>query len=82
MDRFCKVFEVQDHQVLAIIDYDEETERHYLQLETRIEGLAASIKLEDFEGNRSSAVEALEKLDQSKAEDFFIAMNDLLLKNE
>lgn len=74
--QFCKLFEVQEHQVLyrtSITDEGDES----IVITTVIEGLDMSATMTGFEKNNTTADAQLENVDQEKAEAFFNSMYKL-----
>lgn len=74
--KFCKIFEVENHQVLyQITENDEEEE--VIETTTIIEGLRMTSKMSGFEKNNTTADIQFEKVNQAFAESFFQAMKNL-----
>ena len=74
--KFCKIFEVEDNQVLYQISLDEESEEEIV-MTTRIEGVHMSLKARGFEKNNTTADIQFERIDQAMAEKFYKSMNNL-----
>lgn len=75
-NQFCKIFEVQDHQVLYRISTNDEGEEAII-MTTQIDDLEMSASITGFKENNSTAEEQFEKIDQQKAENFFNSMYNL-----
>lgn len=76
LKKFCKIFEVEDNQVLYQISLDEESEEEIV-MTTRIEGVHMSLKAGGFEKNNTTADIQFERIDQAMAEKFYKSMNNL-----
>jgi hypothetical protein len=74
--KFCKIFEVEDHQVLYRISLDEESEEEII-MTTHIEGVEMTMKVGGFEKNNTTADIQFERIDQAYAEKFYKSMNNL-----
>ncbi|MCK8143171.1 hypothetical protein MW871_14875 [Flavobacterium sp. I-SCBP12n] len=74
--KFCKLFEVQEHQVLFRNSTNDDGEEAII-MTTQIEGLEMSATMTGFEENNTTADEQFEKIDQLKADSFFISMSNL-----
>jgi len=74
--KFCKIFEVEDHQVLYQIGTDNEGEPAII-MTTHIDGLIMSASMTGFETNNTTAEEQFEKVDQNYAVSFFTNMYNL-----
>lgn len=74
--KFCKIFEVEDHQVLYRISLDEESEEEIV-MTTHIEGVHMTLKAGGFEKNNTTADIQFERIDQAMAEKFYKSMNNL-----
>lgn len=75
--KFCKIFEVEDHQVLYRISLDEESEEEIV-ITTHIECVYMSLKAGDFEKNNTTADNEFERIDQAMAEKFYKSMKNLI----
>lgn len=75
-NQFCKIFEVQGHQVLYRRDTNDEGDEA-ITMTTLIDGLFMSANMSGFEKNNTTAEEQFKKVDQEKAESFFKTMKDL-----
>ena len=74
--KFCKIFEVEEHQVLYQITEDDES-NECIETTTIIDDLRMSIKMSGFEKNNTTADIQFEKINQAFAESFFQAMKNL-----
>ena len=77
MSKFCKLFEIENHQVLVSIKFDEEEEEEFLEIQTQINGNNATAKLEGFK-NEASIRKGLDLYCQEDARRFFVSMKNLL----
>lgn len=74
--KFCKIFEVEEHQVLyQIIEDDDDIEK--IEATTIIDDIRMSIKMSGFEENNTTADIQFERINQAFAESFFQAMKNL-----
>lgn len=75
--KFCKIFEVEDHQVLyQIIEDDDGIEK--IETTTIIDDIRMSSKMSGFEKNNTTADIQFETINQAFAESFFQAMKNLI----
>ncbi|WP_126766871.1 hypothetical protein [Flavobacterium sp. RSP46] len=74
--KFCKIFEVEEHQVLYQITEDDES-NECIETTTIIDDLRMSTKMSGFEKNNTTADIQFEKINQAFAESFFQAMKNL-----
>lgn len=75
--KFCKIFEVEEHQVLyQIIEDDDDIEK--IEATTIIDDHRMSTKMSGFEKNNTTADIQFEKINQAIAESFFQAMKNLI----
>jgi len=75
--KFCKIFEVEEHQVLyQIIEDDDGIEK--IETTTIIDDHRMSTKMAGFEKNKTTADIQFEKINQAFAESFFQAMKNLI----
>lgn len=75
--KFCKIFEVEDHQVLYQITEDEDGNEQ-IETTTIIDGLRATTKMSGFEENNTTADIQFDKINQAFAESFFQTMKQLI----
>lgn len=75
-NQFCKIFEVQEHQVLYRNSSNDEGEEAII-ITTQIDGLEMSATMTGFEANNTTADEQFQKINQQKAESFFNSMYQL-----
>jgi hypothetical protein len=75
-NQFCKIFEVQEHQVLYRNSSNDDGDEAII-ITTQIEGLEMSATMTGFEANNTTSDEQFQKIDQQKAESFFNSMYQL-----
>lgn len=75
--KFCKIFEVEEHQVLYQITEDDDGIEN-IETTTIIDDVRMSTKMSGFEKNNTTADIQFEKINQAFAESFFEAMKKLI----
>lgn len=75
-NQFCKIFEVQDHQVLMRLGTNDDDEEAII-LTTQIDDLEMSASITGFNQNLTNREEQFLKLGQEYAEHFFQSMYNL-----
>ncbi|GIZ10010.1 hypothetical protein [Flavobacterium sp. UMI-01] len=75
-NQFCKILEVQDHQVLIRIGTNDDNEEAII-LTTQIDGLEMTAFITEFKKNKTTPEEQFSKLGQEYAEHFFKSMYNL-----
>jgi hypothetical protein len=76
--KFCKIFEVEEHQVLYRVSKNEESEEEIIIITTVVEDMEMSAKISGFEENNTTADIQFEKMNQDTAESFFNTMLNLI----
>ena len=76
IQKFCKILEVQGHQVLIRTTTNEEGEEAIV-ITTVLEGMEMSASITGFEKNNETIESKFEKTGQKNAEAFFQSMYNL-----
>ena len=76
MNRFARLFELADHQVLLMKDYDDEEEKFYVSQTTWIDNISYSMKL--GMNNEESLDKYFDKYNEEEAKRYLDSVTDLL----
>ena len=75
--KFCKIFEVEDHQVLYQITENDD-EQEVIETTTIINDVRLTTKMSGFEENNTTADIQFERITQAYADSFFESMKNLI----
>ena len=76
MNKFARLFELADHQVLLMKDYNDEEEKFYVSQTTWIDNISYSMKL--GMNNEESLDKYFDKYNEEEAKRYLDSVTDLL----
>lgn len=78
MNKFARLFELDDHQVLLMKDYEDEEEKFYVSQTTWIDSISYSMRL--GMKNEESRDKYFDKYNEEEAKRYLTSVTNLLAK--